>query len=70
MYPLNMTLKIGIGFAVANNEAEHKSLNDAGYWPAFEESNVTDIDAIRAVLDARGISYDKRLGIEKLRQLI
>lgn len=35
MYPLNMKLVDGIGFAVANDEDEHKSLTDAGYGPAF-----------------------------------
>lgn len=35
MYPLNMKLIVGSGFAVANNEAEHKSLTDAGYGPAY-----------------------------------
>lgn len=32
MYPLNMT---GPGFAVANNEDEHKRLTEMGYGPAF-----------------------------------
>lgn len=35
MYPLNMKLEQGIGFAVANDEAEHQALTDAGYGPAF-----------------------------------
>lgn len=33
MYPLNMKLKEGIGFAVANDEDEHASLEAAGYGP-------------------------------------
>jgi hypothetical protein len=35
MYPLNMKLTEGVGFAVANDEAEHKKLTKAGYGPAY-----------------------------------
>ena len=35
MYPLNMKLVDGIGFAVANDETEHQALTAAGYGPAF-----------------------------------
>ncbi|MFM2088275.1 MAG: hypothetical protein RLZZ237_3144 [Pseudomonadota bacterium] len=35
MYPLNMKLVDGIGFAVANDEEEHQALTAAGYGPAF-----------------------------------
>ena len=35
MYPLNMKLVDGIGFAVANDEAEHQALTSQGYGPAF-----------------------------------
>lgn len=35
MYPLNMKLQQGIGFAVANDEDEHQALTEAGYEPAF-----------------------------------
>jgi hypothetical protein len=35
MYPLNMKLVDGIGFAVANDEAEHQALTAAGYGPAY-----------------------------------
>jgi hypothetical protein len=35
MYPLNMKLVDGIGFAVANDEAEHQALTASGYGPAF-----------------------------------
>ena len=35
MYPLNMALVAGIGFAAANDEAEHQALTAAGYGPAF-----------------------------------
>lgn len=37
MYPLDMTLVKGIGFAVANDEDEHKALTAKGYGPAFVE---------------------------------
>jgi hypothetical protein len=35
MYPLNMSLIEGVGFACANSEQEHKALSDAGYGPEF-----------------------------------
>ena len=35
MYPLNMKLRDGVGFAVANDETEHQALTDAGYGPAY-----------------------------------
>lgn len=36
MYPLNMTLPApAIGFALANDEAEHATLTEAGYVPAL-----------------------------------
>lgn len=35
MYPLNMKLNDGIGFAVANDEDEHQALTKSGYGPAY-----------------------------------
>jgi hypothetical protein len=35
MYPLNMKLVDGVGFAVANDEDEHQALTNAGYGPAY-----------------------------------
>jgi hypothetical protein len=35
MYPLNMKLVDGVGFAVANDKAEHQALTRAGYGPAY-----------------------------------
>jgi hypothetical protein len=35
MYPLKMNLKEGVGFAVANDEAEHIALTETGYEPAY-----------------------------------
>jgi hypothetical protein len=35
MYPLNMKLTDGIGFAVANDKAEHQALTAQGYGPAY-----------------------------------
>lgn len=39
MYPLNMSLKEGIGFACANNESEHAALSDLGYEPKLEKTS-------------------------------
>jgi hypothetical protein len=37
MYPLNVKLPDPkIGFAVANDEDEHKALTEAGYLPAYQ----------------------------------
>lgn len=35
MYPLNMTNAQAVGYAVANDAAEHQSLSDAGYEPKY-----------------------------------
>jgi len=35
VYPLDMKLVDGIGFAVANDEVEHQSLTEMGYGPAY-----------------------------------
>lgn len=79
MYPLNMTLLAGIGFALANDEAEHQALTDAGYGPAFVVPDADPAEAdgaghtvasVRAALDAAGIAYDKRLGLVKLIALL
>ena len=42
MYPLNMKLAAGVGFAVANDEAEHQSLSDAGYLPVLVRPETAD----------------------------
>ena len=79
MYPLNMKLPSGIGFAVANDEAEHQSLTACGYGPAYvvpdadpyehDDSGHT-VESVRAALDTVGIAYDKRLGLAKLLVLL
>ena len=35
MYPLNMKLVEGVGFAVANDKSEHQALTAQGYSPAY-----------------------------------
>jgi hypothetical protein len=72
MYPLNMKLAHpAIGFAIANDATEHKSLSDHGYAPAFvAQDNHYTLDTARAALDAAGVAYDKRLGLAKLIELI
>ena len=75
MYPLNMKLKEGIGFAVANDEAEHDTLAAAGYGPAragaIAPATQADIAAsVRAQLDAAGINYPDGAGLAKLVALL
>ena len=82
MYPLRMDNKAAAGFAVANTEAEHRSLTLAGYGPAFVAPAAVPVvapvvaevghtlDSARAALDAAGIAYDKRFGLAKLVELL
>jgi hypothetical protein len=60
MYPLNVTLAPPlIGFAVANDAAEHAALNAYGYVPLLEILTSTRADLI-AQADAQGIKVDGR----------
>lgn len=79
MYPLNVTLPApAIGFAVANNETEHAALAAVGYVPALvlapaeQESDeaADELMSVKAKLDELGVSYDKRLGLAKLKALL
>jgi hypothetical protein len=74
MYPLSMLLPAPlVGFACANDEAEHISLTEAGYGPAFvkaESAEAPTLESVKAALDAAGIEYDKRLGLSKLIELL
>lgn len=66
-YPLNLTNAKAGGFALANDEAEHKALSEAGYEPKFVAVAEPTVEELRAKLDAAGIEYDKRWGVEKLK---
>lgn len=86
MYPLNMKLPTpAIGFAVANDEAEHQALTGHGYEPKYvapAAAIIPDADpvesdgaghsvaSVRAQLDLAGIAYDKRMGLAKLIALL
>lgn len=81
MYPLKMATAAVDGFALANDEAEHKALSDAGYLPKYEapepEADPSEsdgaghtVESVRAQLDALGIGYDKRFGVAKLLALL
>ena len=60
MYPLNVKLPDPqIGFAVANDEAEHKALSDMGYLPAYV-APVVDRAALLAEAEAKGLKVDGR----------
>ena len=60
MYPLNVKLPDPqIGFAVANDEAEHKALSDMGYLPAYV-APVVDRTALLAEAEAKGLKVDGR----------
>lgn len=72
MYPLNMHNPAACGFAVANTEDEHRALSGMGYEPPFVEPEPAgdEVEALRAQLDALGISYHHRAGVDKLRALL
>lgn len=76
-YPLNMRNVAAGGFAVANDEAEHKALSEMGYEPkhegavaASDEGEAPTVDSVRAKLDEMGIPYKKTLGLAKLLELL
>lgn len=72
----------GVGYAVANDEDEHKRLTAMGYGPKYEKPPEPEADAgesdeagqtvesVRAQLDALGITYKKTLGLTKLVALL
>ena len=80
MYPLNMQLPApAVGFAVANDEAEHLALTAQGFGPGLPsvdaDPSETDgaghsVASVRTLLDAAGIPYDRRLGVAKLLALL
>lgn len=85
MYPLNLTKPVinpmteSMGFAVANDESEHRALSATGYVPAFVDSEADPseddgqghtVASARAALDEAGIAYDKRMGLAKLMALL
>ena len=82
-YPISLSLPApGVGFAVANDEAEHQALSEQGYLPAYVGTDKQEADpgesdgeghtveSLRAQLDAAGIAYDKRLGVARLLDLL
>ena len=54
MYPLKMFRPADSGFAVANDEAEHKANSDAGYVPAFVVQAVVEEPAAVEAPKRRG----------------
>ena len=73
MYPRNMFNPASSGFAVANTEEEHRALAGSGYGPPIQEpaaDSAPTVDSLRAELDSRGITYDKRWGVERLKQAL
>lgn len=67
MYPLHMSN--GIGFALANDENEHRALTDAGYEPPIEDAG-DELDSLRTLADGKGIAYDRRWGVKRMRELL
>jgi hypothetical protein len=60
MYPLNVSLPApAIGFAVANNEADHIALTAHGYVPAYV-APVLDRASLLEQAAAKGLTVDGR----------
>lgn len=71
MYPLNMQLAApAIGFAVANDEAEHQTLTDFGYLPASVPVETVDKAALIEQLKAKGVAADARWSVKRLQDEI
>lgn len=66
-YPLQVSLPAPlIGFAVANDAAEHAALSDAGYLPALSAEPAFDRAAAVAALEAKGVKVDGRWSDKRL----
>lgn len=59
MYPLNMHSPAAQGFAVANDEAEHAALTEAGYLPPLVLDAAPDV-APEAAIEAAPAEPVKR----------
>lgn len=71
MYPLNMTNKALGGYAVANTEDEHQRLSEMGYEPKLVKADGdSEIEQVKAKLDALGIKYHHNAGLAKLKELL
>jgi len=79
-YPKWVSRGYGMGDILCTNEDDEKAvLKDAEDRKAeaaaaakkdAEEAEARTVEAIRARLDELGIKYDKRLGLEKLKELL
>lgn len=73
-YPLNLTLAIGIGFAVASDEAEHIALSDLGYVPAFPGREIepaspevaSEKEALKQRAELVGLKTNGTWGLKRL----
>ena len=54
MYPLNMSNVEARGYAVANDESEHKALTALGYEPAFKEADEQVGESLPPEAEKRG----------------
>ena len=61
MYPLNVTMPApALGFALANDDAEHRLLSDAGYLPAYAEEADDARTPLLAQAAEKGLKVDRR----------
>ena len=72
MYPLNVQLPAGAGFAVANDADEHQTLTDAGYLPALvvDAPQTSGTADLQDQAEALGIKVDKRWSDKRLAEEI
>lgn len=68
MYPKWVTRAHGIGPVLCLNEEEEAQL--LADWEARDKPAEPNLDELRAALDERGIKYDKRWGLSKLKEAL
>ena len=76
MYPLNMRSAAG-GYAVANDETEHRALSDANYEPKLEEpttggeaEELSEFELLKAEAARRDFKVPGNWGVKKLREYL
>lgn len=74
MYPLHMKSAAG-GFALANDDAEHRALSAQGYEPKLVEdgadsATLSEFEQLKAEAEQRGIKVPGNWGVKKLREYL
>jgi hypothetical protein len=62
MYPLNMSNVAARGYAVANDEKEHKALTALGYEPAYSKDDEQTSESLPPEAEKRGPGRPRKAG--------